>query len=60
MAIIYYIEDYRNKTRRKPPEEKMREFLEEQGSWESPEAQDEFYRQLARENEAEMLAMFAK
>jgi len=60
MAIIYNIDDYRNKKRRQTPEERMKRFLEQQGGWESPKEQDEFYRQLARKDEADIKAMFAR
>jgi len=60
MANIYNINDYRNKKRKQTPEEQMKRFLEEVGTWASPREQDEFYRQLAQENEADMQAMFAR
>lgn len=54
MAIIHNIDDYRNKTREQNPEEQFNQFLNELGKWESPKEESEFYRQLARENEADM------
>lgn len=57
MAIIYNIEDYQTK---QTPEKQFSKLLRELGKWTSPEEQDDYYRQLAIENEADMKAMFTK
>ena len=54
MAIIYNIEDYRNKKIKLNPEEEFRKFFEDFGTWDSPEEEMEFYHQQFLEDEAEL------
>ena len=54
MAIIYRIEDHKNKELNLSKEEKFKKFLEGFGTWESPEEKFEFYLEQLKRDEVEL------